>query len=79
MIHTVTLNPSFDRTLFVDDFRVGGTYKAVRSDLLPAGKGITLEDIRDRIADIKKLEGAQALGQANDQVARIISALSAAG
>ena len=47
--------------------------------VLPAAKGVTLEDIRDHIADIKKLEGAQALSQANDQVARIISALSKAG
>jgi hypothetical protein len=40
--------------------------------VLPAAKGISLEDIRDRVADIKKLEGAQPFGQANDQVARII-------
>jgi len=42
MIFTVTLNPSLDRTLTVDDFRVGGTFKATQSDLLPAGKGINV-------------------------------------
>ncbi len=46
---------------------------------LPAAKGITLEQIRDRLADIKKLEGAQPFNQSNEEVARIISALSAAG
>jgi tagatose 6-phosphate kinase len=42
MIYTVTLNPSLDRTLTVEDFHVGGTFKATRSDLLPAGKGINV-------------------------------------
>jgi len=40
MIYTLTLNPTIDRTLTVEHFRVGGTFKAVRSELLPAGKGI---------------------------------------
>ena len=42
MIHTVTLNPTMDRTLTVEGFRVGGTFKALRSDVLPAGKGINV-------------------------------------
>ena len=42
MIYTVTLNPSIDRTLTVGRFRVGGTFKATRSSLLPAGKGINV-------------------------------------
>ena len=42
MIYTVTLNPTLDRTLTVDRFCVGGTFKATHSDLLPAGKGINV-------------------------------------
>ena len=42
MIYTVTLNPTIDRTLTIDRFRVGGTFKASHSDLLPAGKGINV-------------------------------------
>jgi 1-phosphofructokinase family hexose kinase len=42
MIYTVTLNPSLDRTLTVEHFDVGGTFKASHSDVLPAGKGINV-------------------------------------
>jgi NAD(P)-dependent dehydrogenase (short-subunit alcohol dehydrogenase family) len=44
---------------------------------LNAQKGITIENIRDRIGDIKKLEGAQPFSQSNEEVARIVSALNA--
>jgi NAD(P)-dependent dehydrogenase (short-subunit alcohol dehydrogenase family) len=44
---------------------------------LNAQKGITIEDIRDRIGDIKKLEGAQPFSQSNEEVARIVAALNA--
>jgi NAD(P)-dependent dehydrogenase (short-subunit alcohol dehydrogenase family) len=40
-------------------------------------KGITIEDIRDRIGDIKKLEGAQPFSQSNEEIARIVAALNA--
>jgi 1-phosphofructokinase family hexose kinase len=42
MIYTVTLNPSIDHTLTVERFQVGGTFKAITSDCLPAGKGINV-------------------------------------
>jgi NAD(P)-dependent dehydrogenase (short-subunit alcohol dehydrogenase family) len=42
---------------------------------LDAKKGITIEDIRDRLADIKKLEGAQPFNQSNEEIARLSSAL----
>jgi len=45
--------------------------------VLPAAKGITLENIRDRLADIKKLEGAQPFTQSSEEIARIVSALGA--
>jgi len=43
--------------------------------ILDAKKGVTIEDIRDRLADIKKLEGAQPFNQSNDEIARLVSAL----
>jgi NAD(P)-dependent dehydrogenase (short-subunit alcohol dehydrogenase family) len=42
---------------------------------LDAKKGITIENIRDRLADIKKLEGAQPFSQSNEEIARLSSAL----
>ncbi|MDP2948049.1 MAG: SDR family oxidoreductase [Chloroflexota bacterium] len=42
---------------------------------LDATKGITIEDVRDRLADIKKLEGAQPFREANEEIPRIASAL----
>jgi tagatose 6-phosphate kinase len=42
MIYTVTLNPSIDHTLTVEQFQVGGTFKAAQSERLPAGKGINV-------------------------------------
>jgi NAD(P)-dependent dehydrogenase (short-subunit alcohol dehydrogenase family) len=42
---------------------------------LDAKKGITIENIRDRLADIKKLEGAQPFNQSNEEIARLSSAL----
>jgi len=44
---------------------------------LNAQKGITIENIRDRIGDIKKLEGATPFSQSNEEIARIVSALNA--
>ena len=42
---------------------------------LDAKKGISIEDIRDRLADIKKLEGAQPFNQSNEEIARLSAAL----
>ncbi len=42
---------------------------------LDAKKGITIEDIRDRLEDIKKLEGAQPFNQSNEEIARLSAAL----
>lgn len=43
---------------------------------LDAKKGITVEDIRDRLADIKNLEGAQPFNQSQDEIARLSAALA---
>jgi len=42
---------------------------------LDASKGISIEDVRDRLADIKKLEGAQPFSQAQEETPRILSAM----
>ena len=42
MIYTITLNPSVDHALTVEQFRVGGTFKASQSVTLPAGKGVNV-------------------------------------
>jgi NAD(P)-dependent dehydrogenase (short-subunit alcohol dehydrogenase family) len=42
---------------------------------LDAKKGISIEDIRDRLADIKNLEGAQPFNQSNEEIARLSAAL----
>ena len=42
---------------------------------LKATEGVTIEDIRDRLEDIKKLEGAQPFNQSNEEIARLVSAL----
>ncbi len=43
---------------------------------LKATEGISIEDIRDRLADIKKLEGAQPFNQSNEEIARLSAALA---
>jgi len=43
---------------------------------LDAKKGISIEDIRDRLADIKNLEGAQPFNQSNEEIARLSAALA---
>jgi len=43
---------------------------------LDAKKGISIEDIRDRLADVKKLEGAQPFNQSNEEIARLSAALA---
>ncbi|MGQ9573358.1 MAG: SDR family oxidoreductase [Dehalococcoidia bacterium] len=43
--------------------------------VLDASKGISIEDVRDRLEDIKKLEGAQPFSQAAEETPRILSAL----
>jgi len=42
---------------------------------LDARKGITIENIRDRLADIKNMEGATPFNQANEEIARLTAAL----
>jgi len=43
---------------------------------LKATEGISIEDIRDRLEDIKNLEGAQPFTQSNEEIARLSAALA---
>jgi 1-phosphofructokinase family hexose kinase len=75
MIYTVTLNPTIDRTLTVERFCAGGTFKASHSDLLPAGKGINVARVVATLG-----ERVAALGLVGEQdVASFEAALSTAG
>ena len=42
MIITVTLNPAFDRTYVVDDFKKGETNKVCSNTTIPGGKGVNV-------------------------------------
>lgn len=42
MIYTLLLNPTLDELIFVDDFFVGGTFKANSTNVFPMGKGISV-------------------------------------
>lgn len=42
MIYTVTLNPSLDYVVDVDDFELGRTNRAVSERLYAGGKGINV-------------------------------------
>ena len=42
MIYTVTLNPSLDYIVSVDDFRLGMTNRTSTETILPGGKGINV-------------------------------------
>jgi 1-phosphofructokinase family hexose kinase len=75
MIYTLTLNPTIDRTLAVEHFRVGGTFKAAHSVLLPAGKGINAGRV---VATLGEPVAALGLVGADD-MASFAAALAQAG
>ena len=45
MIYTVTLNPSLDYIVSVDDFKLGLTNRTSSEHLLPGGKGINVSTV----------------------------------
>ena len=42
MINTITLNPSLDYIVKVDDFKVGHVNRTSKEDIYPGGKGINV-------------------------------------
>ena len=49
MIYTLTFNPALDYAVFVDDFALGETNRAVREDLTCGGKGINVSIVLRRL------------------------------
>ncbi len=45
MIYTLTLNPSIDYLMYIDEIHVGKTNRAKREQMLPGGKGINVSRI----------------------------------
>lgn len=45
MIYTVTLNPSLDYIVTLDDFAIGKTNRTVTEQLLPGGKGLNVSTV----------------------------------
>ena len=75
MIYTVTLNPSIDHTLTVEQFQAGGTFKAAHSERLPAGKGINVARVAATLG-----EPAAVLGLVGrDSMPAFVAALDPAG
>lgn len=49
MIYTMTLNPSLDYTVTVDDFQLGMTNRTEKEFLFPGGKGINVSTVLTRL------------------------------
>ena len=49
MIYTMTLNPSLDYTVTVDDFQLGKTNRTEKEFLFPGGKGINVSTVLTRL------------------------------
>ncbi|WP_147804413.1 1-phosphofructokinase [Alkalicoccus halolimnae] len=57
MIYTVTLNPSIDYLVRVDNFKLGETNRAVDQYIVPGGKGINVSKVLDSFGIPTKLFG----------------------
>ena len=49
MIYTVTLNPSLDYIVTVNDFRLGETNRTASEQMLPGGKGINVSTVLENL------------------------------
>ena len=45
MIYTLTLNPSIDYLMYIDEIQAGKTNRSTREQMLPGGKGINVSRI----------------------------------
>ncbi len=49
MIYTVTLNPSLDYVVTVDNFQTGKTNRTTSEQILPGGKGLNVSTVLNRL------------------------------
>ncbi|HMS54860.1 MAG TPA: 1-phosphofructokinase family hexose kinase [Fimbriimonadaceae bacterium] len=70
MILTVTLNPSIDRTLFVDGLKLGDTNRVVRTEVDAGGKGLNLSRVAAELGGTTLATGF--LGAGPGQVIRSV-------
>ena len=69
MIYTVTLNPSLDDIVSVDDFRLGVTNRACAELMLPGGKGINVSIVLGNLG-IRSTALGFIAGFTGDEIAR---------
>ena len=72
MIYTVTMNPSLDYILTVDNFKAGAVNRADREQVLPGGKGINVSAVLKNLEmDTKAL--FYTAGFVGDEIRRLVS------
>lgn len=74
MIYTVTLNPSLDYIVSVDDFRLGLTNRTSSELMLPGGKGINVSTVLGNLGIASTALGFVA-GFTGDEIVRRVEAM----
>jgi len=74
MIYTVTLNPSLDHIVSVDNFRLGMTNRAVSELMLPGGKGINVSIVLKNLG-LENIALGFAAGFTGDEILRRLEEL----
>ena len=73
MIYTVTLNPSLDYIVSVEDFKLGLTNRTSTELILPGGKGINVSTVLDNLGIESTALGFVA-GFTGDEIVRRVEA-----
>lgn len=74
MIYTVTLNPSLDYIVSVEDFKLGRTNRTSTELILPGGKGINVSTVLDNLGIESTALGFVA-GFTGDEIVRRVEAI----
>ncbi len=74
MIYTVTLNPSLDYIVSVDNFKMGQTNRTTYEQILPGGKGINVSAVLKTLGNESIALGFTA-GFVGDRIVRMVEAL----
>lgn len=72
MIYTITLNPSLDYIMIVDDFRKGETNRSKAEQIYPGGKGFNVSRILNEFAQPNKAIGITA-GFSGKEIERLLN------